>query len=175
MKRLFFLTVLVLSLASSRVASACDGEDAVPVFSCEAANGRKFIELCGSIPADNENGFMQYRFGTLKANGREEIVEMVYPAVLEGSYKHFFGAVYTYKGVYTQSVRFVSGEYSYMVFTRYNEKRHEHLGAGVEVRNRRTGKTIVVDCSERPRFYIFELQGVLPCDPETPVGKACIK
>jgi hypothetical protein len=46
---------------------------------------------------------------------------------------------------------------------------------GVEVRDRKTGKTSVVSCSERPRFYIFDLKGLVPCDPETPVGTACVK
>jgi len=49
------------------------------------------------------------------------------------------------------------------------------ISAGVEVRDRKSGKTSIVSCSERPRFYIFELQGLVPCDPETPIGTACVK
>ena len=49
------------------------------------------------------------------------------------------------------------------------------IDAGVEVRDRKSGKTSIVSCSERPRFYIFELKGLVGCDPETPVGTACVK
>jgi len=49
------------------------------------------------------------------------------------------------------------------------------LDAGVDVRDRKSGKTSTVSCSERPRFYIYDLKGLVPCDPETPVGIACVK
>ena len=49
------------------------------------------------------------------------------------------------------------------------------VAAGVDVRDRKSGKTTTISCSERPRFYIFELKGLVPCDPETPVGTACVK
>lgn len=172
MKRLILLTALVSLLATCRIAAACDG-DGAPIFSCEAAKGRKFIELCADSPVDGENGYLQYRFGTVTTNGEQRTIELEYPAKRNGSLKHFFGATYTHKGIYTQSVRFVSAGYSYTVFTR--TQGHRDLGAGVEVRNQRTGKTVTVECSERPRFYIFELKGVLACDPETEVGTACIQ
>ena len=152
-------------------ASACD-EDSAPVFSCQAADGRKFIELCSSTPV-RESGSMQYRFGSLDKEGREKTVELVYPTAKPGSMKQFFGATYTHKGVYTQSIRFASGQYSYTVFT--SARGNQDEGAGVEVRNLGTGKVTTVSCSERPRFYIFEFTGKLQCDTETPVGKACIK
>jgi len=70
-------------------------------------------------------------------------------------------------------VRFVSGNFGYTVFTR--ARGMETLEAGVEVRDRKSGKTSTIHCSERPRFYIHELEGLVACDPETPVGKACVK
>jgi hypothetical protein len=158
------------------VARACDAE-ARPIFSCEAAGGRKFIELC----AAGEPGIsaLQYRFGAQAAEGGDGKVELEFPAEQPGSLRHFLGAVYSHRGIYTQSVRFKSAGFSYTVFTRSwrDADSAEGMagGAGVTVRNLRTGKATTVDCSERPRFYIFELQGVLACDPETPVGKACIK
>jgi hypothetical protein len=75
--------------------------------------------------------------------------------------------------VYTQSVRFMSGKFGYTVFTR--SRGMATIAAGVEVRDRKSGKTSTVSCSERPRFYIFDLKGLVPCDPETPVGTACVK
>jgi len=49
------------------------------------------------------------------------------------------------------------------------------IAAGVEVRDTKSGRTSTISCSERPRFYIHELQGFVDCDAETPVGKACIR
>jgi hypothetical protein len=165
---LLFLLLILLWVSPSH---ACD-EDSVSLFSCQAADGRKFIELCSSSPL-RAGGFLQYRFGALDKEGREKAVELVYPTNRAGSLKRFFGATYTYKGTYTQSVRFSTGQYSYTVYTNANGARDE--GAGVEVRNLSTGKLVEVTCSERPRFYIFELTGLIDCDAETPVGKACIK
>jgi hypothetical protein len=59
------------------------------------------------------------------------------------------------------------------VFTR--ARGSQVLDAGVEVRDRKSGKISIVLCSERPRFYIFDLQGLVACDPKTPVGTACVK
>ena len=89
------------------------------------------------------------------------------------SLKRFYAATYTHNGVYTQSVRFVSGNFGYTVFTR--AKGMQTIAAGVEVRDGKSGKTSIVSCSERPRFYIDELKGLVACDAETPVGTACIR
>ena len=153
-------------------ADACE-KDSFPLFGCEAAKSRKFIELCAPQPLDGKSGWLRYRFGSLDDDREEKALELEYPSTLEGSLKRFYGATYTHKGVYTQSVRFVSGNFGYTVYTR--SRGMETIDAGVEVRDRRAGKTNVIACSERPRFYIHELQGFIACDPETPVGVACIK
>ena len=159
---------LLFGLVSVSVVAACE-PDVFPIFGCEASHGRKFIELCGPSPID-ASGFLVYRFGSIKED--TDVVELSYPAERTGSLARFFAATYVDHGVYTQSVRFVSGNFSYTVFT--HAKGAQELGAGVEVRDRRTGKRSVVSCSERPRFYVFDLKGLVPCDPETPIGKACI-
>ena len=166
--------VLASIVAFVFVRSACSCEsDAPPIFACEAAGGRKFIEICAATPIDEGDGYLLYRFGSLTAGGEEKTVELEYPRERTGSHRKFFGATYTNKGVYTQSVRFAVGEYGYTVFTR--ARGSQDLGAGVQVRHSRTGKISTVDCSERPRFYIFELKTILACDSDTPVGKACIQ
>ena len=164
-------TLLLASLALASPALACES-GSFPLFGCEASKSTKFIELCAPSPV-GEDGYLQYRFGSLDSDGRDKAVELEYPAKRAGSLKAFFGATYTHQGVYTQSVRFATPAFSYTVFTEARGNRE--LGAGVKVRNLATGKTTVVSCSERPRFYIFELKGLLACDPETPVGTACIK
>ncbi len=151
---------------------ACNS-GSVALFSCEAAKSRKFIELCAPSPLDAKSGYLLYRFGSLDKDGEEKMVELEYPTERVGSLKRFFAATYTYGSVYTQSVRFVSGNFGYTVFTR--SRGMQTIDAGVEVRDRNSGKTSLISCSERPRFYIFELKGLVSCDSETPVGIACVK
>jgi hypothetical protein len=170
--RALLVAALLSSLAAAPPVLACDS-GAASIFACEAANGRKFIELCAVLPSAGDDGYLEYRFGSQDANGDISKVELTFPADRRGSYKRFFGSLYTDKGVYTQSVRFTSGDFSYRVFTEARGNRE--LGAGVDVRNLRTGKTTTVACSERPRFYIYDLKALLACDPDTPVGRACIK
>jgi hypothetical protein len=153
-------------------AKACES-GTFALFSCDAEKSRKFIELCAPSPLDGESGYLVYRYGSLNEDGEVKSVELEYPARPEGSLKRFYAATYTHAGVYTQSVRFVSGNFGYTVFTR--SRGTQTVAAGVEVRNRRSGKTSAVACNERPRFYIYELQGLVACDPETPIGTACIK
>jgi len=153
---------LALSAAASCATACPSGTSAL--FGCDAEK-RKFIELCAPSPIDE----LTYRFGSADENGEETKVELEYtqkPA-------RFFGATYTQKGVYTQSIRFVSGGFDYTVYT--EARGMATIGAGVNVRNRKTGKTSTVACTERPRFYIYELKDLVACDPETPVGNACIK
>ena len=171
MPRFHYAFACFVALASA-AARACDS-GAVALFGCDAAQSRKFIELCAPSPLDAKSGYLVYRFGSLNEDGEEKSVEFEYPADSTGSLKRFYGATYTHAGVYTQSVRFVSGNFGYTVFTR--SRGAQTIAAGVEVRDRKSGKKSIVACNERPRFYIFELQGVVACDPETPVGTACIK
>ncbi len=148
-------------------ASACP-PDTTAIFACEAGK-RKFIELCAPSPIAS----LTYRFGSLDANGEERRIELEYPKEADDSLSRFYGATYTQNGVYTQSIRFVSGDFGYTVYTR--ARGMQTIDAGVEVRDRRSRKTSTVSCTERPRFYIFDLKGLVACDPDTPVGKACIK
>ena len=161
-----------MSAALSSAAHAC-ASGSFPLFGCDAASSQKFIELCAPSPLDAQSGYLLYRFGSQDKDGVETAVELEYPAESAGSLKRFYAATYTHGGVYTQSVRFVAGNFGYTVFTR--SKGMETVAAGVDVRDRKSGKTTTVSCSERPRFYIFELKGLVPCDPETPVGTACVK
>jgi hypothetical protein len=157
----------------SSVASANCESGSFPLFGCDAAKSRKFIELCAPSPIDAKSGFLRYRFGSLDDDGNEKAPELEYPAAGIYTLDGFYAATYTHASVYKQSVRFVTGNFGYTVFTR--ARGSQVLDAGVEVRDRRNGKTSTVLCSELPRFYIFELKGLVACDPETPVGTACVK
>ena len=166
-----FLSIALANLGAA--AFACDS-GTFALFGCEAAGGKKYIELCASSPIDAEDSFLEYRFGAQDRDGNEKSVELVYPPSRTGSFKHFYGATYTSKsGVYTQSIRFETAKASYEVYT--EARGNSTVAAGVRVRELASGKTANVACSERPRFYIYELKGRVGCDPGTPVGRACIR
>src|SRR5215472_17339521 len=86
----------LVALASA-AANACD-RGAVALFGCDAAQSRKFIELCAPSPLDAKSGFLVYRFGSLNEDGEEKSVELEYPADTAGSLKRFYGATYTHAG-----------------------------------------------------------------------------
>jgi hypothetical protein len=67
----------------------------------------------------------------------------------------------------------VTGKVSYEVFT--ESRGMATTAAGVRVREVGSGKVMTVACSERPRFYIHELKGLIACDSDTPIGRACIE
>ena len=67
----------------------------------------------------------------------------------------------------------MTGRASYEVFT--ESRGMATTAAGVRAREVGTGKMTTVACSERPRFYIHELKGLIACDPDTPIGRACIE
>jgi len=123
---LVLVVALVLGLSSA--ALACE-DGTFSIFGCDASHGRKFIELCGPSPLDAASGFLVYRFGSTK--DEKDVVELSYPAERPGSLDRFYAATYTHHGVYTQSVRFVSGHFSYTVFTKakgMEELGHQFLG-----------------------------------------------
>lgn len=181
----------------SVAAQACQGGDSreTSIFRCEASHGKKYIELCfndgydaGHASAPNEASYLVYRFGSLDEHQGAKDIELEYPARSEDSFKKFFGAIYNSPKWHTQSVRFVSGDFDYTVFTRWRGATDEEAADessvveeegveedGVEIHNRKTGKRSYVWCSERPRFYIDELKNLVACDKETPVGTACIR
>jgi len=178
-------------------AAACQGGDGreTAIFQCEASGGKKYIELCfndgydaGYATAPNDASYLVYRFGGLDDHQDAKNVELEYPAKNQDSFKKFFGARFSSSKWFTQSVRFVSGNFDYTVFTHWrgatdaeaadesNVAKEEGVEEdGVEIRNRTTGKRSTVWCSERPRFYIDQLKNLVACDTQTPVGTACIR
>jgi hypothetical protein len=95
-------------------------------------HGRKFIELCRSSSLD-EDGYLRYRFGSFDKDGKEGKVDLEYPHETKGSLQKFFAAVYQGPKGFVKSVRFVSGNYDYTVYTR------DYAGVvsgGVEVHDR---------------------------------------
>jgi hypothetical protein len=58
-------------------ASANCESGSFPLFGCDAAKSRKFIELCAPSPLDAKSGFLRYRFGSLDTDGNEQVVKVL--------------------------------------------------------------------------------------------------
>ncbi len=149
LSRAWPFVLAALGLLPVGTAHACESDE-FALFACEAAKGRKFIELCAPSPLDAASGWLVYRFGTVDDKDPRGTVEFEYPRKRTGSLKQFFAATYTRDSVYTQSVRFVTGGYSYRVYTRARPRGLPE--AGVDVHHLGTGKTTTIECSELPRF-----------------------
>ena len=84
MRRMIVRGCLGLLAMLPVAAIACEG-GSFPLFGCEAAKSRKFIELCAPSPLDGQSGYLVYRFGSLDADGNEKSLELEYPAEHAGS------------------------------------------------------------------------------------------
>src|SRR5262245_14387805 len=71
------VTIAVVAVALPAHACNANGEQAI--FACEAAHGRKFIELCAPAPLSARDGYLRYRFGAQDKDGNETRVELAYP------------------------------------------------------------------------------------------------
>ena len=140
--RVRFLTLLLLTIVPA--AQACE-EDLVPLFACEAANGRKFVELCASSPLDAESGSLVHRFGALGADGTRSSVEPEYPKERAGSLQLLRG--YLHASRYLHPIGALRPGPTAIRFS--PAQRVCTIGC-IEVRDRRTGKSTVIACSERP-------------------------
>jgi hypothetical protein len=87
-----------LAALSSTASANCES-GSFPLFGCDAAKSRKFIELCAPSPLDAKSGFLRYRFGSLDEDGNDGALELEYPAPGTHTLRGFYAATYTHDGV----------------------------------------------------------------------------
>ena len=132
-----------------------------PLFVCETNQNEKYLAIYGIEQGPDEPWTdIQYRFGT-----EGQPPEMVFPKdPAKGAKSLFFSHRYLKNKDYYVSVRFVSGGYTYRVFSRSKD------GAGVTITDAK-GKEHIVACIERPYMFPTYLQRSLACDMKNPQGK----
>lgn len=59
-------------MLTTSVALACES-GSVPLFGCEASEGRKFIELCSSSPP-SQDGYLEYRYAPMYRSIAEKVL-----------------------------------------------------------------------------------------------------
>lgn len=96
-----------LVLASN--ANLCQVNEQV-IFSCPT-NKNKIISLCASRNLSAEQGYIQYRFGTMRAT------EMQYPSVKLLPAQAFKGRTQVFSGGGGTYLRFQNDDYDYIIYT----------------------------------------------------------
>jgi hypothetical protein len=150
----------LLLVASSTAFAADDCPD--PLFTCETNRAGKYAQICATElkPGEQWAG-IQYRFG---AEGAKP--DLAYPAdAAQGAQRLFFSHTAVGKD-YRVEVRFVSGPYTYRVYS------YSAQGAGVLVTGADKKVVSHARCIERPHMFPSYLRRALACDAENPHGAA---
>jgi hypothetical protein len=134
MKLILLLTLEAITSASviaptPKVTSHCAPEEQV-VFSCATTNS-KVISLCSSSPLTSSDGYLQYRFGPA------DKLELVYPAIKEHPSKHFQFGMQGYAGGGSAFLKFMNGEYTYVLFDALIKGEGEKAGVVVSKSGKR--------------------------------------
>lgn len=148
-----------IALGPACAADACPD----PLFTCETNRAGRYAQICATeVKVGEVWKDIHYRFG---AEGAEP--ELVYPArPAPGKPSLYFS--HTLAGTdYRVSVRFVSGGYTYRVYSNSGQGK-----AGVQVSDGKGNVVSNARCIERPHMFPSYLQKALACDEETPYGVA---
>jgi len=124
--------LIAVILSAATVASAsdtlCTNQEKI-IFSC--STGKKIVSVCASKDLSASAGTLQYRFG------KKGAVEATVPAAAAHPKKHTNGNNLMYSGGGGAYLRFIKGNYGYVVYTGIG-KGWEKEGVAVE----KGGKTI---------------------------------
>ena len=155
------LGFLVYALASTPAGAADSCLD--PLFTCETNRGGKYAQICATeVKVGEVWKDIYYKFG---AEGVEP--ELVYPARPVPGKRLFFFSHIVVASDYRVSVRFVSGGYTYRIYSNSGQGT-----AGVQVSDKKGDVISNARCIERPHMFPSYLQRALACDEETPYGTA---
>lgn len=126
MKRVSAVVALVVGCASLSVSageSLCTPSEAI-IFSCKI--GKKIASVCAAQELSAQKGYLQYRFG------RKGAPEIVLPDTVAPSPQGVYGKTLAFAGGGGAYLRFVSGHYSYIVYTALRRGRGSTAGVAVE-------------------------------------------
>jgi hypothetical protein len=152
---------LVSCVLASNPASAADCLDAL--FTCETNRAGKYAQICATeVKVGEVWKDIYYRFG---AEGVQP--ELVYPANPVPAKRVFFFSHTVVGSDYRVSVRLVSGDYTYRIYSNSGQGT-----AGVLVSDSRGNVVSNAKCIERPYMFPSYLQRALACDEETQYGAA---
>jgi len=172
MRRLFLALVIIVLLTHSptlteagTVATLCQRDEQV-FFHCSVQGGRKMVSLCGSPQLTATDGYLQYRFGSVRK------VELEFPRQRAESQKQFQYAHYLRYQVDRTEVRFTRDGYTYTLFDAYEgeaQKPQRLRGVQVDAPDaRKNGVTL--SCHGPAISKVQTLDTIVPCDKENPLN-----
>jgi hypothetical protein len=155
-----FLIAALLPAAGLAAHAADDCPD--PLFTCETNRGGKYAQICATeLKVGEQWSNIHYRFGSEGAKP-----DLLYPAdAAQGAQRLFFSHT-TAGNDYRVEVRFVSGGYTYRVYS------YSAQGAGVLVLGPDRKAVSHARCIERPHMFPAYLRRALACDADNPHGAA---
>lgn len=127
MKQNIFVFLFLFYLISSPVAaveSHCNEQEQI-IFSCSV--GKNIVSVCASKAISNTDGFIQYRFG------KKNAPELIFPnAKTVSNHSMIKAKTLMFSGGGGAYLRFISGQYSYIVYTAIGKGWGTKEGVAVE-------------------------------------------
>lgn len=107
-----YLSGLVISISphAGAAESHCQEQEQI-IFSCSL--GKKIVSVCASTDLSSNSGYLQYRFG------QKDALELAFPALTKSirPHPHIQARTLMFSGGGGAYLRFVAGDYNYIVYT----------------------------------------------------------
>lgn len=133
------------------------------IFSCQVGREGKFVSLCAAPVFAGDEGYLQYRYG------RPGAIELQFPSERSASLGKFRTAHYFRAKVDRRELTFSNGGVTYAVFSYFdNEDGKSRTETGIRVEG--LGVNRVFICSGRVVDRLPLLEGVVSCDPDSPLN-----
>lgn len=148
-----------IALPSFATESHCKEQEQT-VFSCSL--GSKIVSVCASNDISPTKGYLQYRFGPKNAP------ELIFPASTESSNRSILrSGIYMFSGGGGGYLRFINGQYNYVVYTAIGKGWGTKEGVAVEKGNKLLTN---IKCQEVPDSKLgedlFTRAGLIPDENE---------
>jgi hypothetical protein len=154
---LFFLAAF--STVAHGVQSHCSSDEDI-VFSCSLAESSKVVSLCASKNLLKKQGYLTYRFGTVRK------IEFEFPPSHKGSTSRFHHSHYFRAQTDRTELSFENGDYTYSVFDLYEEDSKPKSSSGVSISRGKTREEIELSCAKSVIAHWYLIDGAVPCDEE---------
>ena len=132
--------VTLISLPVGAAESLCQEQEQI-IFSCSL--DKKMVSVCASTDFSSSSGYLQYRFGQKNA------LELAFPALTESvrSHPHIQARTLLFAGGGGGYLRFITGNYNYIVYTAIGKGWGAKDGVAVEKNHR---LVVNMECQDIP-------------------------
>lgn len=146
----------LISLPVVATDSHCNEQEQI-IFSCSL--GKNIVSVCASKDISQNSGYLQYRFGHKNA------LELVFPASTETFHRaNIHAQSLMFSGGGGAYLRFINGQYNYVVYTAIGKGWGTKEGVAVEKNKKRIANLICQDVTISMLGDEFFTQAGLPLD-----------